>query len=346
MSNPDQNISVIICAYTEDRWTALGEAVRSVQNQNKPASELILVIDHNPALLARAMRTLAGPGVKVIKNQRKRGLSGARNSGIAASQGDIIAFLDDDAEAEPDWLEQLQASYADSRVFGVGGEIVPAWQGAPPRWFPEEFYWVVGCTYRGMPDQTSPVRNLIGANMSFRREVFETVGGFREDVGRVGTRPLGCEETELCIRVYQTWADKLLLHNPLARVHHKVPANRASGRYFASRCYSEGQSKALISQSVGSRDSLASEWTYTLQTLPKGILRGFGVGLSQGDLTGLIRAGYIGAGLAITTAGFLSGKLPGKPKAACETKAQPPQLPKAMPLPKRVRGGVETGFSL
>lgn len=346
MNNLDQSISVIICAYTEDRWKALCAAVASVRNQTKPAAELILVIDHNPALLTRATSSLAGPGVKIIKNRRKRGLSGARNTGIAASQGDIIAFLDDDAEAEPDWLEQLQASYTDDQIFGVGGKIIPDWQGVLPRWFPEEFYWVVGCTYRGMPGESSPVRNLIGANMSFRREVFETVGVFREDVGRVGTRPLGCEETELCIRVYQTWADKFLLYNPQALVHHKVPAGRASGRYFASRCYSEGLSKALISQSVGTRDSLASEWTYTLQTLPKGILRGLGMGLFRGDLNGLARAGYIAAGLAITAAGYFSSKLPQKSKIAFETKEQPSPLPKATRLPKRVRGGVGTGFSL
>jgi GT2 family glycosyltransferase len=344
MSNREQSISVIICAYTEDRWTALCAAMNSVQSQTRPASELILVIDHNPALLARSITNLAGPGVKIIKNQRKRGLSGARNSGIAASQGDIIAFLDDDAEAEPDWLEQLQASYADSRIFGVGGKIEPAWQGVHPGWFPEEFYWVVGCTYRGMPDESGPVRNLIGANMSFRREVFETVGGFREDVGRVGTRPLGCEETELCIRVYQNWADKFLLYNPRALVHHKVPASRTSRRYFAARCFSEGQSKALISQSVGAKDGLASEWSYTLQTLPKGVLRGLGRGLVKGDLNGFARAGYIMAGLTITTAGYVSGKLSRKQKTA--NREQPPKLPKAMTLAKRVRSGVGTGFSL
>src|SRR5438309_2313555 len=111
MINLGQSISVIICAYTEERWMDLCAAVKSVKNQTLPATELILVIDHNPALLARSMTHLAGPGVKIIKNERKRGLSGARNSGITVSQGDIIVFLDDDAEAEPDWLGQLQATY-------------------------------------------------------------------------------------------------------------------------------------------------------------------------------------------------------------------------------------------
>jgi hypothetical protein len=182
--------------------------------------------------------------------------------------------------------------------------------------------------------------------MSFRREVFETVGGFREDVGRIGTRPLGCEETELCIRVYQTWADKFLLYNPLAMVQHKVPASRASSRYFLARCYSEGLSKAIIAQSVGTRDSLASEWTYTLRILPVGVLRNIGRGIWRGNLNSLARAGYIMAGLATTTAGYLASKLAKKQKKPCPTQEQPPELPKARALAKSVRSRAGSEFSI
>ncbi len=67
---------------------------------------------------------------------------------------------------------------------------------------PEEFYWVVSANYRGMPPSGAHVRNLLGGNMSFRREQFDVVGGFRSDIGRgAGKRPLGCEETEFCIRL-------------------------------------------------------------------------------------------------------------------------------------------------
>ena len=83
------------------------------------------------------------------REQQQRGISGARNSGIAAARGAIIAFLDDDAIAAPDWLEQLLAGYSSPNVLGVGGAIEPQWQGGRPRWFPPEFDWVVGCTYLG-----------------------------------------------------------------------------------------------------------------------------------------------------------------------------------------------------
>ncbi len=159
-------------------------------------------------------------------------------------------------------------------VIGVGGAIEPVWLEGRPAWFPEEFDWVVGCTYHGMPQTQTGVRNLIGCNMSFRREVFGLVGGFRDGIGRVGTRPVGCEETEICIRINHRWPNRKLLYDPQARVNHRVPPNRATWHYFRTRCFSEGLSKSLVTQYVGSKDGLASERTYTFHTLPRGVLRG------------------------------------------------------------------------
>src|SRR5581483_12443163 len=101
---------------------------------------------------------------------------GARNTGVSVATGSVCAFLDDDAEAAPDWLAWLVKAYADKDVLGVGGAIEPAWQDRRPEWFPEEFDWVVGCSYRGMPVISADTRNLIGANMSFRRDVLVNVG--------------------------------------------------------------------------------------------------------------------------------------------------------------------------
>ena len=299
-------VSVIICAYTEARWTELEKAVGSVQACLPNPDEIILVIDHNPALLVTAEGAFTQ--VKVIPNLETRGLSGARNSGVKAAHGDILVFMDEDAWPEEGWLERLLAAYEDPQVIGAGGAILPAWAEGRPAWFPEEFDWVVGCTYRGMPTQTSPIRNLIGANMSFHRSAFQVTGGFQHSVGRVGSFPAGGEETEFSIRLRQQRPEGKLLYIPEARVQHRVPPGRGQWSYFASRCYAEGQSKALVAQMVGAQDGLGSERAYTLRTLPKGVLRGLAQAFG-GDLTGLQRAAAILAGLALTTAGYLHGWL-------------------------------------
>lgn len=299
--------SVVICTYTDERWTDLVDAIESVYAQRTPAHEVIVVVDHNELLRERVRARF--PQITVIPNTEQRGLSGARNSGLAAASGGIIAFLDDDAIAAPDWLAHLQAAYADHNVVSVGGAIVPEWPTGRPAWFPAEFDWVVGCTYTGMPTTTTPVRNLIGANISFRRELFAAVGGFRHGIGRIGKRPLGGEETELCIRARQHWPHALFIYEPRARVNHRIALSRTRWRYFRARCYAEGVSKAMLTQFVGQNDALASERTYTMRTLPRGVIRNSVAAVQTHDWGKLARAGAIIAGLAITTTGYAAGRM-------------------------------------
>jgi GT2 family glycosyltransferase len=296
--------SVVICAYTERRWDDAVAAVASVRAQTRPAARTILVVDHNPALLERARA--AFPDVLVVPNEGPAGLSGGRNTGISHAVGDVVAFLDDDARAEPDWLERLAAGYSDPSVLGVGGTAAPVWPGRRPGWLPAEFDWVVGCSYVGLPTAAAPVRNLIGANMSFRREVFDTVGGFTDGLGRVGSRPLGCEETELGIRLRQWRADSRLVYEPAAVVHHRVTEDRAAWRYFCSRCFAEGISKAIVSRRVGARDALETERRYVRSVLPHGIVRGLD---PRRRPPGITSAAAILVGLLLTSAGYARGRV-------------------------------------
>ncbi|WP_435611958.1 glycosyltransferase family 2 protein, partial [Streptomyces sp. bgisy159] len=271
------DISVVICVYTEDRWADILAAVASVRAQSHPPLETVLVVDHNPALLDRLERAYRGAGaVRVLPNAGPRGLSAGRNTGVAASRGEVIAFLDDDAVAERDWLRRFADPYSDPRVLAVGGRAQPVWStGKRPVWFPEEFDWVVGCSYRGLPPGRVRVRNILGGNASFRRTAFDLVGGFATGIGRDGDkRPLGGEETELCIRLGRARPDAVLLVDDRAVIHHKVPEGRERFRYFRTRTYAEGLSKALVARSVGAGKGLESERRYTTRVLPAGVARG------------------------------------------------------------------------
>lgn len=301
------DVTVVICAHTEERWDDLVEAVESVYRQTVPPHQVVLAIDHNPPLLKRVNAQFAF--ATVVENVQEQGLNGTRNSGVAVATGDIIAFLDDDAVAEQDWLEQIRATYTSSEIVGVGGKINPMWLSGRPAWLPEEFYWVVGCSYRGLPERVAPVRNLIGCNMSYRRSVIEALGGFRNGIGHVGGRPHGDDETEFCIRLRQALPNVVLLHQPKALVSHKVPASRANWSYYRWRCYLEGRSKALLSRLVGAGDGLSSERTYTFSVLPQGIWMGVISSLRQRKWTGIFRSGAIAAGLFITTFGYGLGRL-------------------------------------
>ncbi|MFJ2111949.1 MULTISPECIES: glycosyltransferase family 2 protein [unclassified Streptomyces] len=333
----DPSFSVVICAYTEDRWEDILAAVDSVRLQSLPALETLLVVDHNPALLARLgreYRRSAGPGeVRVLANAGPRGLSAGRNTGIAASRGEFVAFLDDDAVAERDWLRFFGEAYGDRRVLAVGGRTLPAWaSGSRPGWFPEEFDWVVGCTYRGLPEGLVRVRNVLGGNASFRRTAFDTAGGFATGIGRDGDRrPLGCEETELCIRLTDAVPDAVLLIDDRAVIHHKVPAARRRFGYFRTRTYAEGLSKALVARSVGAAKGLASERRYATRVLPAGVARGL-YDAVRGHPGGLGRAGAIVAGVTITAAGYLVGRFRTRGGAAAFASG-PVERPGASPQP-------------
>ncbi|WP_405593190.1 glycosyltransferase family 2 protein [Streptomyces sp. NBC_01092] len=315
---PRTDVSVVICAYTEDRWEDTLAAVESVREQSLPALETLLVVDHNPALLDRLRDEYdkdpgtgyRGPAVRVLPNAGPQGLSAGRNTGIALALGTVIAFLDDDAVAERDWLRHMAAPYTDPRVMAVGGRTVPAWaSGRRPSWFPAEFDWVVGCSYKGLPEGRIRVRNVLGGNASFRRTAFEAVGGFAIGIGRDGDkRPLGCEETELCIRLTQAVPEAVLLIDDRAVIHHKVPDARKRFGYFRRRTYAEGLSKAQVTHHVGARKGLESERRYTTRVLPAGVARGLRDTL-LGRRGGAGRAGAIVAGVVTAATGYTVGML-------------------------------------
>ena len=298
--------SVVVCAYTEDRWLTILSTVAAVQAQMAIGDQLLIIVDHNDGLLARCRESLAD--CLIIPNHHHRGLSGARNTAVDEAVGSIIIFIDDDAVPLDGWLNALRSPYGDQCIYGVGGLTTPVWHNGQPRWFPDEFLWVVGCSHRGLPTNSHPIRNLSGANMSFRRTTFDDLGGFAETMGRIGERPLGCEETEFSIRITQANPDAVLLYEPSARVEHHVAPQRSSLGYFARRCWAEGISKAEVSRRVGRSSALSMERQFVGQVLTKGIWRGIR-DIAGGDVWGGARALVMLFGLVVTSAGYCAGSL-------------------------------------
>ena len=321
-NEPPVTATVVVCVYTDKRWADIVAAVESVQSQDVLPVETIVVVDHNEALLERCEATLEG--VTVLANAHKQGLSGARNTAIEAATGEVVVFLDDDATARPGWLRALLAPYADPAVIGVGGIAHPRWPvsrtavddsgrpatlpGGTTRDATGELDWIVGCTYTGQPTEQAEIRNLMGCNMSLRAEVFKRVGGFAEDIGRIGKNPLGCEETELCIRARQAYRadgrEVRILFEPAAAVDHRVSDDRVDWSYLRRRSWAEGLSKAAVSKLVGQGDALSTESKYVATVLPKALLR-------EVKAKRPASAAAVVTALGFTAAGYVRGKLPG-----------------------------------
>lgn len=298
MTGSGLTASIVIACYTLDRWTQLGAAVESALHQSLPAEEVVVVVDHNPELEQKV--TQQWPSVRVLANQYGQGASGARNTGAFAVQSAIVAFLDDDAVADRRWLETLLDNFDDPTVVGVGGGVVAAWETRQPAWFPNEFAWVVGVSYPGLPETVAEIRNVWAENMAVRRDRFLEVDGFRLNFGKVGTHS-SPEDTDLCIRMAGNGGRWLYV--PSAQIAHHVPAGRSTFQFFLRRCYSEGAGKAALA-GLTSSSNLHSERDYTRHILPQAVARDVRDAMVQKRLTPLAQAAAILLGLASAGAGY------------------------------------------
>ncbi len=273
-------VSVIICAHSMDRLNDTHEAIQSVLAQTAKPHELIISVDHNEKLF-ETFKTELPEEVKVVLNQNARGLSDTRNTGTRSANGDIVAFIDDDAVAEKTWLENLCFHFDKPQVVAVGGKAIPQWlTGKAPIWFPEEFYWTLGCTYKGLPSDEKEVRNVLGCNMAFRKEIFDKVGYFRCDIGGIDDTPRGGEEADLCLKIKASLPDSLILYESSALIYHKVPASRLRLSYIIKRCYNDGFYKRQVEKSFHglSKKALSTENTFLRYLLFSAIperLKGF-----------------------------------------------------------------------
>jgi len=257
-------VSVIVCTYSIDLLPDTIACINSLVNQSLDDKEILLVMDRNEKLY-QELKCLIPPSIEIIINE-KPGLSQARNTGIMHAKGEILVFIDDDAVADRNYLFNLLKNYEDSSVIGAGGKILPKQK---PN-YPEELYWIGGFTYKGYPEKRCYVRNVLGCNMSFRRDVFAKAGFFDTKMGRIGRKLVTAEETEFSMRALHAFPDGNIVYDPMAVVYHKNHEYRQTVSYIIKRAYYEGRAKSHI-RKMHEKDALSTEHSYLAYILTTSI---------------------------------------------------------------------------
>jgi glycosyltransferase involved in cell wall biosynthesis len=236
-------VSVILCTYSEDRYEAFSDAAESILAQTYEPIELVVVVDSNQEVYERAKEEFDNDRVVIQNNSENVGNLESINTGVKFASGDIIANIDDDATADERWIEELVSVYEDRDVLAVGGRIEPDWVAGKAEYIPEEFYWLIGATHRGFQENAGEVRNTFGSNLSFKREIFQELGGFRTEIGDDDrNRKLQGGETELCARLYEEYEERVY-YNPDAVVFHKIFDYRTKRTWLVKRAFWQGVSK-------------------------------------------------------------------------------------------------------
>jgi len=235
-------VSIILCTHRSERYEDFVEAIDSLNAQSgeNEKREIVVVVDGNRGLYDRIVKSGVEEAdkveVKVILNGENMGLSESRNRGIEKANGDIIAFFDDDAVADENWLRELLKVYKERDAIAAGEKLLPKWITKKPKFLPEEYYWLVGATHKGFPEKVTEVRNTFGSNLSFKADVLKALGGFRSEMGVKGKALLQGEETELCERMREKFG-RGVVYNPKAVVYHKVFPERLRMRFLLRRAF-------------------------------------------------------------------------------------------------------------
>lgn len=261
----NQLISIVICAFSSDRFDMTMECIYSVMNNTYKNHEIILIIDGNADLEQKMkLKFEEVKNVTIVGNEKNEGASVSRNLGVQKAKGEIIAFVDDDGYVSPGWLEHIVENFYNyPDILVVGGKLIPVYEDGSNK-LPEEILWIVGGTYKGHPENLQIVRNVFTGNMAIRRSVFKDIN-FEVMYDKKETF-LSCqlshqlEDTLFCVRINSMRAGAIL-YDPEMVAYHHVNKERLTFRYIVSESFFEGVLKAKL-EHINGDDTLSSEHNY------------------------------------------------------------------------------------
>ena len=266
----DMLVSVIICTYDPAMYEHFLEAVESVQEQSYESVELVIVVDGTESIFKRAQQRFdSQDNVLVSCNSENIGVSASRTRGAELASGEVVAFMDDDAIADSQWIATLAEQYSEKDVLAAGGRMTGKWIDGRPRYLPEEFNWLVGVSFPNFARPGEEVRNTFESNISFRRDVFLNLGGYNPMFGPDAETYAHAEGAELGHRLQRTY-DRGVVYVPEAVVAHKVFKWRTELPWLLKRAFWQGYSKRKMEQMVLS-DVGAEERRYLRQLLAKSV---------------------------------------------------------------------------
>jgi glucosyl-dolichyl phosphate glucuronosyltransferase len=216
----DVTVSLVVSTY--NRAERLPLALESLRTQTGGVPYEIIVVDNNSTDGTRAVvERLAAEWGGLLRYgfEPRQGLSHGRNTGIALSRGRVIAFTDDDVRAAPDWVLQIKRTLdAHPEVAYIGGRVLPNWLKPPPAWLTRAHWAPLALQdYGDQPVRTGKERAmcLVGANMAFRRKVFDRVGGFTPALGRIKDGIGSTEDHDMQLRIWGAGMSGLYSPDPV-----------------------------------------------------------------------------------------------------------------------------------
>ena len=251
-------VSIVILAYSERRLVDLKELLNSIEQQTYHLMELVFVIERSKPIVHYVRDRSSKYPTKIYFSPQKISVATARNIGVNQSSGDIIAFLDDDAELTDGWAEHLVSCFLSyPQAIGVTGKIVPRWKHLSDRdCFPKSLYWMIGCSTWKDSEEIHYTNATQTLNTAYRKDIFRTnrfaIEQFKDENRGSLYRGRQGDDIEFAMRATSTSRRKIV-YDPSLVVFHKVYSERTAIGFVKRYAFWQGFTEASYAKDRPSR---------------------------------------------------------------------------------------------